>query len=150
MAQLMTKRTKFVLDEDRIPRSWYNIVADLPVPPAPVLHPGTGQPIGPADEESKVGDARIAPISQLFRELGAGWGFAAFVESDDGGALGDCGPQQLRFAELQLFGRQAAALFHFNQLPGQAEPSGIVVEYIAKRTCAQAADRRDGKTHRIR
>ena len=42
-------RTKFVLDEDRIPRSWYNIVADLPVPPAPVLHPGTGQPIGPAD-----------------------------------------------------------------------------------------------------
>jgi tryptophan synthase beta chain len=44
-----TDRTKFVLDEDRIPRSWYNIVADLPVPPAPVLHPGTGQPIGPAD-----------------------------------------------------------------------------------------------------
>ena len=49
MAHLMTKRTKFLLDEDRIPRSWYNIVADLPVPPAPVLHPGTGQPIGPAD-----------------------------------------------------------------------------------------------------
>jgi tryptophan synthase beta chain len=44
-----TDRTKFVLDEERIPRSWYNVVADLPVPPAPVLHPGTGQPIGPAD-----------------------------------------------------------------------------------------------------
>ncbi|HIC25199.1 MAG TPA: TrpB-like pyridoxal phosphate-dependent enzyme, partial [Gammaproteobacteria bacterium] len=29
--------------------SWYNIVADLPDPPAPVLHPGTGQPIGPDD-----------------------------------------------------------------------------------------------------
>ncbi|HYL40575.1 MAG TPA: pyridoxal-phosphate dependent enzyme, partial [Candidatus Binatus sp.] len=42
-------RTKFILDEDRIPRAWYNIAADLPVPPAPVLHPGTGQPIGPAD-----------------------------------------------------------------------------------------------------
>ena len=42
-------RTKFVLGEDRIPRSWYNIVADLPVPPHPVLHPGTGQPIGPDD-----------------------------------------------------------------------------------------------------
>ncbi len=42
-------RTKFVLDEDRIPRAWYNICADLPVPPAPVLHPGTGQPIGPSD-----------------------------------------------------------------------------------------------------
>ncbi len=43
------KRTKFVLDESRIPRVWYNIAADLPTPPAPVLHPGTGQPIGPAD-----------------------------------------------------------------------------------------------------
>jgi tryptophan synthase beta chain len=42
-------RTKFTLDEDRIPRAWYNIAADLPVPPPPVLHPGTGQPIGPAD-----------------------------------------------------------------------------------------------------
>ncbi|HEX5450876.1 MAG TPA: TrpB-like pyridoxal phosphate-dependent enzyme [Candidatus Limnocylindrales bacterium] len=42
-------RTKFVLDEDRLPRAWYNIVADLPAPPPPVLHPGTGQPIGPDD-----------------------------------------------------------------------------------------------------
>ncbi|HEX9550483.1 MAG TPA: TrpB-like pyridoxal phosphate-dependent enzyme [Candidatus Limnocylindrales bacterium] len=42
-------RTKFILDEDRIPRAWYNIAADLPVAPPPVLHPGTGQPIGPAD-----------------------------------------------------------------------------------------------------
>src|SRR3990170_6550661 len=41
--------TKFVLDESRIPRAWYNIVADLPVAPPPVLHPGTGQPIGPDD-----------------------------------------------------------------------------------------------------
>ena len=43
------ERTKFILEEDRIPRAWYNIAADLPVPPPPVLHPGTGQPIGPAD-----------------------------------------------------------------------------------------------------
>jgi tryptophan synthase beta chain len=42
-------RTKFTLDEDRIPRAWYNIAADLPTPAPPVLHPGTGQPIGPAD-----------------------------------------------------------------------------------------------------
>src|SRR5258708_16629902 len=42
-------RTKFVLDENDIPTHWYNVVADLPNPPAPVLHPGTGQPIGPAD-----------------------------------------------------------------------------------------------------
>ncbi|MBI3744956.1 MAG: TrpB-like pyridoxal phosphate-dependent enzyme [Chloroflexi bacterium] len=42
-------RTKFILDEERIPRAWYNIAADLPSPAPPVLHPGTGRPIGPAD-----------------------------------------------------------------------------------------------------
>jgi tryptophan synthase beta chain len=42
-------RTKFILDESRIPRTWYNIAADLPMAPAPVLHPGTGQPVGPDD-----------------------------------------------------------------------------------------------------
>jgi tryptophan synthase beta chain len=43
------ERTKFILDEDRIPRAFYNIAADLPSPPPPPLHPGTGQPIGPQD-----------------------------------------------------------------------------------------------------
>ena len=46
---MATERTKFVLDEEQIPRHWYNIVADLPAPPAPVLHPGTLAPIGPDD-----------------------------------------------------------------------------------------------------
>ncbi len=41
--------TKYLLGEERIPRSYYNIAADLAVPPAPVLHPGTGQPVGPDD-----------------------------------------------------------------------------------------------------
>jgi tryptophan synthase beta chain len=45
----MSERTKFVLDDDRIPRTFYNIAADLPEPAPPPLHPGTGQPIGPAD-----------------------------------------------------------------------------------------------------
>jgi tryptophan synthase beta chain len=39
--------TKFILSEDEIPDRWYNIAADLPVPPAPPLHPATLQPIGP-------------------------------------------------------------------------------------------------------
>src|SRR5215831_6916212 len=43
------QQTKFVLDESRIPRAWYNIAADLPVAPPPPLHPGTGEPIGPGD-----------------------------------------------------------------------------------------------------
>jgi tryptophan synthase beta chain len=41
--------TKILLDESEIPTHWYNIVPELPEPPPPVLHPGTGQAIGPAD-----------------------------------------------------------------------------------------------------
>ncbi len=43
------ERTKFLLDENDLPKAWYNIQADLPEPLPPVLHPGTGKPIGPAD-----------------------------------------------------------------------------------------------------
>jgi tryptophan synthase beta chain len=49
MASPDPRQTKFVLDESRIPRAWYNIAADLPVPLFPVLHPATRQPIGPDD-----------------------------------------------------------------------------------------------------
>ncbi|MBI2153778.1 MAG: TrpB-like pyridoxal phosphate-dependent enzyme [Candidatus Rokubacteria bacterium] len=42
-------RTKYLLDEKDIPTKWYNIQADLKTPLPPVLHPGTGQPIGPQD-----------------------------------------------------------------------------------------------------
>ena len=49
MASVLPRRTQFVLDESRIPRAWYNIAADLPVPQSPPLHPGTKQPIGPGD-----------------------------------------------------------------------------------------------------
>ncbi|MBI2752984.1 MAG: TrpB-like pyridoxal phosphate-dependent enzyme [Betaproteobacteria bacterium] len=45
----MTESVKFVLDESRIPKRWYNIMADLPSPPPPVLHPGTKKPVGPDD-----------------------------------------------------------------------------------------------------
>jgi tryptophan synthase beta chain len=45
----MSKTVKYLLDEKDMPKSWYNINADLPVPLDPVLHPGTKQPIGPDD-----------------------------------------------------------------------------------------------------
>ena len=45
----MDKRTKFMLDEEEIPESWYNIQADLPEPLPPVLHPATAKPITPDD-----------------------------------------------------------------------------------------------------
>jgi len=47
----MTDTIKYLLDEEKIPKDWYNIVADLPRPPDPVLHPGTMQPVGPQDLE---------------------------------------------------------------------------------------------------
>ncbi len=41
--------TKVVLTERDLPTGWYNIQADLPFPLPPVMHPGTGKPIGPQD-----------------------------------------------------------------------------------------------------
>src|SRR5919107_4853263 len=58
-------QTKFILPEERIPRAWYNIAADLPVPPAPDLHPGTLQPIGPADL------APLFPMALILQEVSA-------------------------------------------------------------------------------
>ena len=45
----MADSVKYLLDETRIPKRWYNIMADLPSPPPAVLHPGTKQPVGPDD-----------------------------------------------------------------------------------------------------
>jgi tryptophan synthase beta chain len=42
-------KSKFLLEEEDMPKQWYNIQADLPVPLPPYLHPGTKQPLGPAD-----------------------------------------------------------------------------------------------------
>lgn len=45
----MPDSVKYVLDESRIPKYWYNLTADLPSPPPPPLHPGTLKPLGPGD-----------------------------------------------------------------------------------------------------
>ncbi len=45
----MTDTIKYLLEEKKIPKTWYNISADLPKPLAPPLHPGTHKPIGPDD-----------------------------------------------------------------------------------------------------
>src|SRR5579862_4187472 len=54
---------QYNLPQDRIPRAWYNVVPDLPKPMAPVLHPGTLQPIGPADL------APLFPMSLILQEV---------------------------------------------------------------------------------
>jgi tryptophan synthase beta chain len=40
-------QTRFLLSENDLPKFWYNINADSPVPPAPVLHPVTKEPVTP-------------------------------------------------------------------------------------------------------
>jgi tryptophan synthase beta chain len=41
--------TKILLDENEIPKQWYNILPDLPTPLEPPLNPATKEPIGPDD-----------------------------------------------------------------------------------------------------
>jgi len=57
----MTK--KFLLGEERIPKTWYNIAADLPQALPPVLHPGTLKPVGPDDL------APLFPLSLIMQEV---------------------------------------------------------------------------------
>jgi len=59
----MTKPVKYLLDEKRIPKAWYNIAADLPEPLPPPLHPATKQPIGPDDL------APIFPMAVIQQEV---------------------------------------------------------------------------------
>ena len=45
----MSSQIKYLLPEEEMPKQWYNIMADMKNPPHPVIHPGTMQPVGPAD-----------------------------------------------------------------------------------------------------
>ena len=45
----MNNQKKIVLNEAEIPEQWYNIVAEMPNKPMPILHPGTKQPLKPED-----------------------------------------------------------------------------------------------------
>ncbi len=59
----MSQQVKFLLPEDRMPKTWYNIQADLPKALPPVLHPGTLQPIGPDDL------APLFPMELILQEV---------------------------------------------------------------------------------
>ena len=59
----MTDSVKYLLDESRIPKTWYNLMADLPTPPPPVLHPGTMKPVGPDDL------APLFPMALIMQEV---------------------------------------------------------------------------------
>lgn len=65
----MNETVKYLLAEEDIPETWYNLVADLPSPPAPVLHPGTLQPLTAADLTPLFPDALIAQEMSAEREI---------------------------------------------------------------------------------
>jgi tryptophan synthase beta chain len=78
----MPQSVKYLLDERRLPSSWYNLAADLPSPPPPVLHPGTHQPVGPGDLEplfpmalilQEVATERDIPIPEPVRDVYRQW-----------------------------------------------------------------------------
>ncbi len=57
------EQIRFELPQSELPHQWYNIQADLPRPLPPVLHPGTHQPIGPADL------APLFPMALIMQEV---------------------------------------------------------------------------------
>jgi tryptophan synthase beta chain len=57
------ERSMWFLDQKDMPTKWYNIQADLPEPLPPVLHPGTGKPIGPDDL------APLFPMGLIMQEV---------------------------------------------------------------------------------
>ncbi len=74
--------TKYLLSEDQMPRTWYNIVADMPNPPTPPLHPGTKQPVTPDDLaplfpmaliQQEVSTERYIEIPEPVRQIYAQW-----------------------------------------------------------------------------
>ncbi len=66
-------QTKIHLDEDEMPRRWYNIQADLPAPLDPPLNPKTGVPVTPGDLSA------IFPAELIRQEMTA----ARFVDIPD-------------------------------------------------------------------
>ena len=72
------KQTKILLGEEHMPRQWYNIMADMPNPPAPALNPRTQKPLGPEDLapifpmaliEQEVSDKRWVDIPEEVLEM---------------------------------------------------------------------------------
>jgi tryptophan synthase beta chain len=78
----MSPKIRFLLDENELPKSWYNINADLPVSPEPVLHPQTKEPVTPEFLavlfpmeliEQEVSTERFIEIPQEVREMYKLW-----------------------------------------------------------------------------
>lgn len=82
---------KILLSERDVPTHWYNIVADMPNPPAPPLHPVTKEPVKPEDLaplfpmaliEQEVSTERWIEIPEEVREIYRIWRPAPLIRAD--------------------------------------------------------------------
>lgn len=76
------KNTKIIIDENEMPKKWYNIQADLKTPLDPPLNPQTKNPIGPAELsklfpmeliKQEVSQERYITIPEEIREIYKMW-----------------------------------------------------------------------------
>ncbi|MCE8426348.1 MAG: TrpB-like pyridoxal phosphate-dependent enzyme [Candidatus Methanoperedens sp.] len=76
------QKTKIILDENEIPKKWYNILPDMPTPLSPPLHPVTMEPIGPEDLsplfpmeliKQELSQERFIPIPDEVRDIYVTW-----------------------------------------------------------------------------
>lgn len=74
--------TKIILPEEKIPKYWYNVQADMPNPMAPPLNPQTKKPLQPSDLEpifpkaliaQEVSQERYIEIPKEVREIYKQW-----------------------------------------------------------------------------
>src|SRR5512136_272655 len=70
----MSDQVKYLLEESEMPKAWYNVQADFATPLPQVIHPGTGQPIGPEDL------APLFPMDIIMQEAAVGPYAGRFID----------------------------------------------------------------------
>jgi tryptophan synthase beta chain len=70
----MSDQVKYLLEESEMPTAWYNVQADFATPLPPIIHPGTGKPIGPEDM------APLYPMEIIMQEAAVGPYAAQFID----------------------------------------------------------------------
>ena len=106
----MSDTIKYFLEEGKMPKTWYNIAADLPKPLDPVLHPGTLKPIGPDDL------APLFPMALIGQEVSQEREIPEYLEVD---------VKELKGRFLR------APLIHDVPYPVTMEPN-LVIEYYSR------------------
>jgi tryptophan synthase beta chain len=122
--QRTAEQTKFLLDESQLPRRWYNIASDMPNRAQPVLHPGTGQPVGPDDL------APLFPMELIGQEVSEDAEIAIPDEILDMYALWRPTPLYRAHRLEKAIGTRSAIFYKYEGVspPGSHKPNTAVVQ----------------------